>query len=42
MAHERIIKEMGWKYILLSVGAFLRLTLEAVHAYGLEPIVFGL
>jgi len=25
-------KEAGWKYLLLSLGAFLVLTLEAVHA----------
>lgn len=41
MTHESSIKEAGWKYLLLSLGAFLGLALEAVHAYGWEPIVFG-
>lgn len=39
MTHE--IKEAGWKYLLLSLGIFLGIALEGVHAYGWEPIVFG-
>ena len=34
-------KEAGWKYLLLSLGAFLGLATEAIHAYGWEPLVFG-
>lgn len=41
MTQEKIIKEVGWKYLLLSLSAFLGLALEAVHAYGWEPMVFG-
>lgn len=41
MTHEKIIKEVGWKYLLLSLGAFFGLALEGVHVYGWEPIVFG-
>lgn len=41
MAQERVIKEAGWKYLLLSLGAFFGVSLEAVHAYGWEPFVFG-
>jgi hypothetical protein len=41
MTHKKIIKEAGWKYLLLALGAFTGLGLEAVHAYGWEPIAFG-
>ncbi len=34
-------KEAGWKYLLLALGAFAGLALEAVHAYGWEPLVYG-
>ena len=34
-------REAGWKYLLFAVGAFLGLALEAVHAFGWEPLVFG-
>ena len=34
-------KETGWKYLLLSLGAFLAICLEFIHAYGWEPFVFG-
>jgi len=37
-----LIKEKGWKYILLSLGAFMGLALEAIHAYGWEPLVYGI
>ena len=36
-----ITKERGWKYLLLSFGAFLAICLEFIHAYGWEPFVFG-
>ena len=34
-------KETGWKYLLLSLSAFLAICLELIHAYGWEPLVFG-
>ena len=33
--------EAGWKYLLLAIGAFIGLALEAVIAYFLEPMVYG-
>jgi hypothetical protein len=36
-----LTKETGWKYLLLSLCAFLGICLELVHAYGWEPFVFG-
>lgn len=41
MFDNRVGKEAGWKYLLLSLGAFLGLSLEAIHAYGWEPIIYG-
>jgi len=43
MGIEAILtKEAGWKYLLLALGAFIGLALEAVHFYGWEPIVYGI
>jgi hypothetical protein len=41
LANNRVTKETGRKYLLLSLGAFAGLALEAVHAYGWEPLVYG-
>ena len=41
MAIREVKKDAGWKYLLLSLGAFLGLALEGVHAFGWEPIVYG-
>lgn len=41
MTNNEVKKGAGWKYLLLSLGAFLGLSLEAVHAYGWEPIIYG-
>lgn len=41
MKNSEVIKEAGWKYALLSLGAFLGIALEAIHAYGWEPLVYG-
>jgi len=35
------VKEKGWKYLLLSFGAFLGMCLEFIHTYIWEPFVFG-
>ena len=37
-----LTKEAGWKYLLLALGAFMGLALEAVHFYGWEPLVYGI
>lgn len=41
MTNSSVKKEAGWKYLLLSIGAFLGISLEAVHAFGWEPILYG-
>lgn len=41
MPDNGVGKETGWKYLLLSLGAFFGLAMEAVHAYGWEPMVYG-
>ena len=40
-ANNGVANQFGWKYILLSLGAFMGLALEALHAYGWEPFVYG-
>jgi hypothetical protein len=35
------LKQSGWKFLLLALGAFFGLALEAIHAYGWEPLVYG-
>lgn len=39
--NDEIVNQSGWKYILLSLSAFVGLGTEALHAYGWEPLVFG-
>lgn len=34
-------KEAGWKYLLLSLGGFFGISLEYIHAFGWEPLVYG-
>ena len=41
MTDSKTKKESGWKYLLLSLGAFFGLALETVHVYGWEPIAYG-
>ena len=41
LINNGVKKEAGWKYFLLSLGAFFGISLEAVHAFGWEPIVYG-
>ena len=41
LINNEVKKEAGWKYLLLSLGAFFGISLEAVHAFGWEPIVYG-
>ena len=41
MTNNATVKETGWKYLLLALGAFLGLALEVIHAYGWEPLVYG-
>lgn len=41
MVDNSIEKEAGWKYLLLALGAFIGLALEAIHAYGWEPLAYG-
>ena len=41
LANSEVQKEAGWKYLLLSLGAFGGLSLEALHAFGWEPLVYG-
>lgn len=32
--NDEIVNQSGWKYILLSLSAFVGLGTEALHAYG--------
>jgi len=39
--NKALTKEKGWKYFLLSLGAFLGMCTEFIYQYGMEPLVFG-
>lgn len=41
MTNYGVKREAGWKYLLLAIGAFFGLALEAIHAFGWEPLVYG-
>jgi len=34
-------KKAGWKYLLLALGAFAGLGIEALYAFVLEPLIYG-
>ena len=34
-------QEAGWKYLLLALGAFAGLGIEALYAFWLEPLIYG-
>ena len=39
--NKALTKEKGWKYFLLSLGAFFGMCTEFIHVYGWETPVFG-
>ncbi|MDR1704265.1 MAG: hypothetical protein LBS19_06225 [Clostridiales bacterium] len=41
MSNNGVVRKSGWKYLLLSLGAFFGLASEVIHMYGWEPFVFG-
>jgi len=38
---NQVRKEAGWKYLLLALGAFAGLGIDAVYAFVLEPLFYG-
>jgi len=39
--NKALTEENGWKYFLLSLGAYFGMCTEFIHTYGWEPLVFG-